>query len=105
MISQRRTKEEWELLLAMHRGYYPLVDFQAFRRGGPPPPTAARTDGRPPDNRIRWRRRSHICDGVSADDTGVVGVVGDDATAAARGQVGAVRARNWAGAFYGTRRP
>lgn len=32
VISQRRTKEEWELLIAMHRGYYPLSDFQAFRR-------------------------------------------------------------------------
>src|SRR5438132_13251512 len=37
VISQRRTKEEWELLIAMHRGYYPLSDFQAFRRLGPPP--------------------------------------------------------------------
>ncbi len=36
VISQRRTKEEWELLIAMHRGYYPLSDFQAFRRFGPP---------------------------------------------------------------------
>src|SRR5436309_7327877 len=52
VISQRRTKEEWELLLAMHRGYYPLVDFQAFRRGGPPPrDQAPGPDGRPPDNR------------------------------------------------------
>jgi quinohemoprotein amine dehydrogenase len=52
VISQRRTKEEWELLIAMHRGYYPLSDFQAFRRIGPPPrdqPPPA--DGRPPDNR------------------------------------------------------
>lgn len=52
VISQRRTKEEWDLLIAMHRGYYPLSDFQAFRRLGPPPrdeqPPA---DGRPPDNR------------------------------------------------------
>lgn len=50
VISQRRTKEEWELLVAMHRGYYPLSDFQAFRRMAPiqrePGP-----DGRPPDNR------------------------------------------------------
>src|SRR5947207_1835926 len=52
VISQRRTKEEWELLIAMHRGYYPLSDCQAFRRFGPPrrdqPPPP---DGRPPDNR------------------------------------------------------
>jgi quinohemoprotein amine dehydrogenase len=36
VIIQRRTGEEWALLVAMHRGYYPLSDFQAFRRGGPP---------------------------------------------------------------------
>src|SRR5438067_1820414 len=52
VISQRRTKEEWELLIAMHRGYYPLSDFQAFRRLGPPPrDQAPAPDGRPPDNR------------------------------------------------------
>ena len=56
VLSERRTKEEWELLLAMHRGYYPLVDNQpmngpqGFRRTRPvdSEPTA---DGRPPDNR------------------------------------------------------
>lgn len=50
VISQRRTGEEWNLLIAMHRGWYPLVDNQAFRRGGPAPrePSA---DGRPPDRR------------------------------------------------------
>lgn len=36
VITQRRTKDEWGLLIAMHRGYYPGSDFQAFRRGGPP---------------------------------------------------------------------
>jgi quinohemoprotein amine dehydrogenase len=50
VISQRRTKSEWDLLIAMHRGWYPLVDGQAFRRSGPPPRDAA-SDGRPPDNR------------------------------------------------------
>lgn len=49
VISQRRAKTEWELLIAMHRGYYPLSDFQAFRRGGPPQTTPG-PDGRPPDN-------------------------------------------------------
>ncbi len=34
VITQRRTREEWELLMATHRGLYPLVDFQAFRGGG-----------------------------------------------------------------------
>jgi quinohemoprotein amine dehydrogenase len=50
VISQRRTKSDWELLVAMHRGYYPLSDFQAFRRFGPPQ-TQPGPDGRPPDNR------------------------------------------------------
>ena len=50
VLSQRRTKEEWELLVAMHRGYYWLSDFQAFRRTGPTrrEPNA---DSRPQDNR------------------------------------------------------
>lgn len=50
VISQRRTKSEWDLLIAMHRGWYPLVDNQAFRRNGPPPRDPA-PDGRPPDLR------------------------------------------------------
>ena len=37
VITQRRTTEEWGLLIAMHRGYYPLSDFQAFRYMGPTP--------------------------------------------------------------------
>ena len=45
VLLQRRTKEEWELLVAMHRGYYPTVDFQGFRRFGPPPDSG---DGRHP---------------------------------------------------------
>ena len=32
VITQRRTTEEWGLLLTTHRALYPLVDFQAFRR-------------------------------------------------------------------------
>jgi len=35
VITQRRTRGEWELLLATHRSLYPDADFQAFRRGGP----------------------------------------------------------------------
>lgn len=50
VISQRRTREEWQLLAAMHRGYYPLVDFQGFRRLGPAPRESL-PDGRPPDTR------------------------------------------------------
>jgi quinohemoprotein amine dehydrogenase len=50
VISQRRTRSEWDLLVAMHRGWYPLVDNQAFRRSGPPPREPG-SDGRPPDRR------------------------------------------------------
>src|SRR5437667_396891 len=56
VLSERRTKEEWDLLVAMHRGYYPLVDNQpmnngpGFRRGGRGQ-TEPGPDGRPPDNR------------------------------------------------------
>jgi quinohemoprotein amine dehydrogenase len=56
VLSERRTKEEWELLVAMHRGYYPLVDNQpmnsgqGFRRTRPAQ-TEPGPDGRPPDNR------------------------------------------------------
>ena len=34
VLSERRTKEEWELLVAMHRGLYPLVDNQPMVPGG-----------------------------------------------------------------------
>jgi quinohemoprotein amine dehydrogenase len=50
VIAQRRTRSEWDLLVAMHRGWYPLVDNQAFRRGGPAPRDRS-ADGRPPDTR------------------------------------------------------
>jgi quinohemoprotein amine dehydrogenase len=50
VILQRRTRDEWNLLVAMHRGWYPLVDNQAFRRPGPAPRDRG-PDGRPPDTR------------------------------------------------------
>ncbi len=50
VISQRRTKNEWNLLISMHRGLYPQVDFQVFRRTGPAPREVS-ADGRPPDTR------------------------------------------------------
>ncbi|HEX9755468.1 MAG TPA: quinohemoprotein amine dehydrogenase subunit alpha [Gemmatimonadales bacterium] len=42
VITQRRSKEEWELLVATHRAYYPVSDFQGFRRFGPPPDSGDR---------------------------------------------------------------
>ena len=46
VMLQRRTKTDWEYLVAMHRGYYPLSDFQAFRRLAPAQ-TQPGPDGRP----------------------------------------------------------
>ncbi len=57
VLSERRTKEEWGLLVAMHRGYYPLVDNQpmangvGFRRRPRDPDEEPAENGRPPDNR------------------------------------------------------
>src|SRR6185436_11190031 len=56
VMSERRTGDEWGLLIAMHRGYYPLTDNQpiangqGFRRSRPVP-TEPGPDGRPPDAR------------------------------------------------------
>ena len=38
VLLQRRTREEWGLLIATHRGLYPLVDNQSFRRNPPANP-------------------------------------------------------------------
>jgi quinohemoprotein amine dehydrogenase len=56
VLGERRTKEEWELLVAMHRGYYPLVDTQPMNGGQGwrrtrPIETDPQADGRPADNR------------------------------------------------------
>ncbi len=34
ILNQRRTQKEWALVVAMHRGYYPIVDRQGFREDG-----------------------------------------------------------------------
>ncbi|MFN0123281.1 MAG: quinohemoprotein amine dehydrogenase subunit alpha, partial [Blastocatellia bacterium] len=54
IISQRRSREEWNLLINMHAGYFPVVEFQGFRRfpappDAPPPPPG--TDMRHPADR------------------------------------------------------
>ena len=49
VLNQRRTLEEWELLTAMHRGYYPLADVQSFLTGdwlGGPGPESDDEDDR-----------------------------------------------------------
>ncbi len=54
ILSQRRTKEEWDLLVNMHVGYFPVVEFQGFRRFPPPPdapPPPPGTDTRHPADR------------------------------------------------------
>ena len=97
VLNQRRTLEEWELLTAMHRGYYPLADVQSFLTGdwlgGPGPeddggrrPDGGRTGGGPSGR------------GVPTRFGGVGELVGEHAGAAARGYVGAGRARAGAGA-------
>jgi quinohemoprotein amine dehydrogenase len=35
VMTQRRTRQEWDLLTATHRGYYPLIDRQVFYDRGP----------------------------------------------------------------------
>ena len=50
VISQRRSKEDWSLLIAMHRGWYPIIDRQTFRRMGPAPRDRD-AEGRLPDLR------------------------------------------------------
>lgn len=53
ILSQRRSREEWELLVNMHVGYFPVVEFQGFRRFPPPPgaPPPPGTDTRHPADR------------------------------------------------------
>ena len=50
VISQRRTQQDWQLLIAMHRGWYPIIDRQTFRRMGPAPRDRD-AEGRLPDLR------------------------------------------------------
>jgi quinohemoprotein amine dehydrogenase len=41
VITQRRTRPEWELLVATHRALYPVVEFQGFRNFAPGPADSA----------------------------------------------------------------
>ena len=99
VLSERRTKEEWELLVAMHRGYYPLVDNQpmnsgqGFRRTRPlqTEPGAGRPPaGQPPPDGQGARAPG---EDAAAEHAGVVGMVGRDAAAEARRPLGDHRDR------------
>ena len=53
-LSWRRSREEWDLLVKMHIGYFPTVETNGFRRPPPPPnapPPAPGTDTRDPVDR------------------------------------------------------
>ncbi len=51
VITERRTEEEWGLLMSMHRGYFPYVDFQSFRNTARSGPTDSNPDARHPMDR------------------------------------------------------
>jgi quinohemoprotein amine dehydrogenase len=51
VITERRTEEEWKLLIATHRALYPLVDRQAFYEAGGPGAGSASGDRRQPVER------------------------------------------------------
>src|SRR5690349_24798190 len=51
VVSQRRTKEEWTLLLEMHRAIYPGTDTVFRRTAGQRRDTAAQPGGAPADTR------------------------------------------------------
>lgn len=44
VVTERRNKEEWQLLIATHRALYPLSDFQRFRSNTPPHPVDKAVD-------------------------------------------------------------
>ncbi len=48
VITQRRTEEEWNLLMSTHRGYYPLSEATLLYRGPPPGSPGAPRDTRHP---------------------------------------------------------
>ena len=55
VITQRRTQEEWELLMATHQGYYPLSEGTLLYRGPPPgSPDAPRDTRHPMDRAISY---------------------------------------------------
>src|SRR5439155_22717903 len=58
VITQRRTRGEWDLLIATHRSLFPDVDFQAFRRGGPATNDSGVPQPHPMDLALNHRARA-----------------------------------------------
>jgi quinohemoprotein amine dehydrogenase len=62
-MAWRRSKEEWTLLANMHVGYFPVVEYQGFRRRPPPPdapPPPPGTDTRDPVERAtEWFAKTY----------------------------------------------
>jgi quinohemoprotein amine dehydrogenase len=62
-MSWRRTREEWNLLINMHVGYFPVTEFQGFRRfpppaGAPPPPPGTDTRDNA-DKAVDWLTKNY----------------------------------------------
>jgi quinohemoprotein amine dehydrogenase len=65
---QRRTASDWGLVIAMHRGFYPIIDRQTYRRMGP----ANRerdAEGRLPDTRHPSERAVEYLSGAQPLET------------------------------------
>src|SRR5262249_37094236 len=120
VLGERRTKEEWQLLIVMHRSLYPLVDTQPMNGGGgfmrtggrggggrggaraggrgadPARPGEQAADGappprRPPGGRPRRARARASREDPAARHLRMVGLVGGDAAAEACGPLGGYR--------------
>ena len=90
VISQRRSKEDWSLLIAMHRGWYPIIDRQTFRRMGPAPRDRD-ASGRLPDLRHPSEKAvDFLAEAFPLRDEGLGGMVRVDAPREDRGHVGAL---------------
>ncbi|MGH9675139.1 MAG: quinohemoprotein amine dehydrogenase subunit alpha [Bryobacteraceae bacterium] len=62
-MSWRRTKDEWQLLINMHLGYFPVAEFQGFRRpppraSDPPPPPGTDTRDNA-DKAVDWLAKNY----------------------------------------------
>jgi quinohemoprotein amine dehydrogenase len=68
ILYQRRTGPDWGLLIAMHRGFYPIIDRQTYRRMGPMP-RERDAEGRMPDTRHPSERAIEYLSGAQPLET------------------------------------